>query len=63
MSQTYLKGRRISDSKKIRGGRRIGWIFLLLPIPSCQANSIIRPDIDVDIVRPVFAVVAEYMPA
>ena len=29
----------------------------------CQARSIIRPDIDVDVVRPVFAVVAEYMPA
>ena len=29
----------------------------------CQARSIIRPDIDVDVVGPIVAVVAEYMPA
>ncbi len=63
MSQTYLKGRRISDSKKIRDGRKIGASSSFSPCPSCQATSIIRPDIDVDVIRPVVAVVAEYMPA
>jgi hypothetical protein len=63
MSQTYLRANEIYDSKKIRDRRKIGCTFLLLPMPSSQARSIIRPNIDVDIVGPVVAVVAEYVPA